>query len=503
MPLPFTIDTIRLKNNNPGNSPDYTEHDFISLRRYNGEPLNHTQADDNLELLRRAILGLDENTRYLEQEVGNTQINEDFIDKLFSNPYFNQKLLNFIGNNIGEIINYMVNNNVFNEYLTQNVTEFFTNNFPTYLNEFFVTEEFINNIDLTEVLNNYFTQPDITVNEYLDQYLVNIVNDIDIEEIVRQIQQYVDQQITLAIQSFQSQLDTMNAVLDTILGLLEQIGNEEIDLSDIIEAIQAMGASITANADNIALLAIDVQQNSAAISDLSDSLNDVIDSVNNIGNALQALTAAMQAGFDALNAFINGVFGDVFKAIAALGDQIAANAQQIADLWDFVGQLAQGLWNAIGSLWDELAKVLGELEDLEALICEAELKIAALKAFCDGIGIEFIQVCEGGSVSELPVLSAAQLEDTAPAQGDLEGCGGPAFDALLKELEKKKHPARAAREERREAQRAARAQAQANKKFLANARGPVNNLRNAVNIAQGQGFQPPVIAQFIHNALNR
>ena len=308
MSLPFNIDTIRLKNNNPGNSPDYTEHDFITLRRYNGEPLNHTQADDNLELLRRAILGLDENTRYLDQAVGNTQINEDFIDKLFANPYFDQKLMNWIGQNIGEIINYMVNNNVFNQYLTTNVTEFFTNNFPTYLNEFFVTEEFINNIDLTEVLNNYFTQPDITVNEYLDQYLVNVVNEIDISEIVSQIQAYVDQQITLATQSFQSQLDTMNAVLDTILGLLEKIGgggpDEEIDLTDIIEAIQEMGAGITANADNIALLALDVQQNSAAISDLSNSVNAVIDSVNNIGNALQALTAAMQAGFDAINAFL-------------------------------------------------------------------------------------------------------------------------------------------------------------------------------------------------------
>ena len=511
MSLPFTIDTIRLKNNNPGNSPDYTEHDFITLRRYNGEPLNHTQADDNLELLRRALLGLDENTRYLDQVVNNVvnnfTVNEEFINNLFEHPYFDQRINQYFEENIENIINYITSNDVFNNYITENITQFFENNFPTYLNEFFVTEEFINNINLTEVLNNYFSQPDITVNEYLDQYLVNVVNQIDVNEIVRQIQSYVDQQIELRTQAFQVQLDTMNAVLNSIMDILEQIQDPgtDIDLSGIIQAIQDLGDDVKENADNIADLSNDIQQNSVAINDLSNALNSVIDSVNNIGNALQALTAAMQAGFDALNNFINGVFGDVFDAIAALGDQIAANAQEIADLWDFVGQMAQDLWNAIGQIWDELAKVLGELEDLEALICEAELRIAALKDYLDTIELESISICEDGSLSDLFVATfPGNIPPTTDADaGELAGCGGPAFNALIQAQQKAKHPARAAREERREAQRQARQQQQANRQFVQNARGPANNLRNAVQVAKGQGFQPPVIAQFIHNFLTR
>ena len=355
MTLPFTADLVRLKNNNPGNAPDYTEHDFITLRRYNGEPLNHTQADDNLELLRRAILGIDQNTRWLfDNGVGKANADSDFIDQLFSNPYFTQKLDNYLTTRTGDIINNIINHPDWNNYINQFVSQYITNEFPTFVSEYFVSEDFINNIDLTEVINNYFEQPDIQVNKYLDQYLVNVVQEIDVEEIVQRIQGYVTEQIALALQVFQSQIDGLNASLNAILALLDQLdlnaNGESIDLSAVIEAIQELAGSIETNAQNILDLTNTVNAQAEAITAIQDSINGVIDSVNAIGDAMQQLSKAMQEGFDALSEWIEGVVGQINDAIAQLGDQVTKNAEEIGDLWTEFGNLAQGLWGAIGNL---------------------------------------------------------------------------------------------------------------------------------------------------------
>lgn len=492
MSLPFTADIVRLKNNNPGNAPDYTEHDFISLRRYNGEPLNHTQADDNLELLRRALLGLDANIRHLDQKV--ITIDEDFINNLFNNQIFQNQLTNYINNSVNEIINQIINSPIFNDYINQFNDQYFNQNFQSYFNTYLdeadinVTQE----IDLTEVQN------------LIDARVTEIVQVVDIEEIIRTLQNYVNQQIELLNQAINVRLQTMETVLQSILDILDQlIDGGEVDFSEVIALIQQLGENVETNADNIALLAQSVQQNTEAINGLVDNINDMIDSINALGQALQDLSQAMKDGFDALNDWIKGIFKDITDAIADLGDQIAANADQIADLWDFVGQMAQDLWNAIGQIWGQLDTVFEALKDLEAIICELDLKINALKAFVDAIGIEFITICEGGSTSDLPVLSAQQLPDTGPAQADLQGCGGPTFEKMIEEQKKKKAPARFAREEKRRQRDEARKKAQGMKQFQRDAKGPVENLRKAVNNAQNKGFNAPTISTFIHTFLTK
>ena len=492
MSLPFTADIVRLKNNNPGNAPDYTEHDFISLRRYNGEPLNHTQADDNLELLRRAVLGLDANVRHIDQRVIN--IDENFIQQLFDNQVFQNLLNNFINNSVNTIIEQIINSPIFNDYMNQFNNQYFNQNFQDYFNQY-IDEADINvtqEIDLTEVQN------------LIDARVTEIVQVVDIEAIVKRLQNYVNQQIELLNQAINVRLQTMETVIQSILDLLDSlVDGGDVDFSEIIALIQELGANIAINADNIALLSESIQQNTEAINGLVDSVNDIIDAVNDLGKALQDLSKAMKDGFDALNDWIQGIFKDITNAIADLGDQIAANADQIADLWDFVGQMAQDLWNAIGQIWGQLDTVFEALKDLEALICELDLKVNALKAFVDAIGIEFITICEGGSTSDLPVLSAAQLPDTAPGAADLQGCGGPTFEKMLKEQQKKDAPARFAREEKRRQRDEARKKAQGMKQFQRDAKGPVENLRKAVNNAQNRGFQPPAISTFIHNFLTK
>ncbi len=513
MTLPFTADLVRLKNNNPGNAPDYTEHDFITLRRYNGEPLNHTQADDNLELLRRAILGIDQNTRWLfDNGVGKANADSNFIDQLFNNSYFTQKLDNYITYKTGDIINNIISHPDWNNYINQFVDQYITNEFPTFVSEYFVTEEFINNIDLTEVINNYFKQPDITVNEYLDQYLVNVVQEIDVEEIVRRIQGYVTEQITLAIQVFQSQIDGLRASLDAILALLDQLdltaNGESIDLTAIIEAINTLAENIETNAKNILELTNTVNAHSEAITAIQESINGIIDSVNAIGDAMQQLSKAMQEGFDALADWINDVVGQINDAIVQIGEQVGKNAEEIGDLWEEFGNLAQGLWNAIGNLWDAIDGFMAAVEGIEAALCEATTRIEAILALVQGLGSTSLQICNGGALENIDVATldplVAAIGPNAP-DADLAACGGEALEKLIEEQQADDAPranegpgGRAAREERRRAKE----REKQNREFQRQAKKGGENLRKAIDNAKNKGFNKPEIANFIHNQID-
>ena len=141
MSLPVISELIRLKNNNPGTSPDYTESDVITLRRYNGEPLNHTQADDNLELLRRALLGLDSNVRHIDTELGNVTnlITSDFIEELWDNRNFTQRFDQYINQQLGDIINNILVHETYDNHISQYIGDYVNNNFAnlfeTYLTD--------------------------------------------------------------------------------------------------------------------------------------------------------------------------------------------------------------------------------------------------------------------------------------------------------------------------------------------------------------------------------
>ncbi len=500
MSLPFNEDIIRLRNNNPGNAPDYTESEFITLRRYNGEPLNHTQADDNLELLRRAILGVDANTRYLQTEVTNVQWNENTINDLFNNQFFTENLKRWVVNEGDFITNTIIGGPTFTEFLNEFIEQFFTENFNTYFNEIFVTEEIQEFFDFRTIINEYFESPDTIFNEYLSQFItnINVVEQIDIEELVRRIQTYVDFQINVAISGFQAQLDAINIAIQTILELLDALINPDgdgIDLSPIIEAIQNLAATVQKIADDLGDLADDVAVNTEDILTLQNRLNQIIGHVNKISEQMQKLSAAVKLALAELEKWMNKVFNGLIAAIAALGQQIGNNAIQIADLWAAFGAQAIAVWTQIGELWAEVMGLIATLEGLAARVCENEAEIETINNWLLGLQKETLTVCVDGAASDIDVMGWGDaFEATDPAK--LQACGGPEFEALLERL-KSEDKAGAVDREKEIQEEQDRDKKRAMRDFN---RTP--ELVSAVEEAREKGFTFPEILDFIHVKYN-
>ena len=525
MSLPYSQDIIRLKNNNPGNAPDYTESDVITLRRYNGDPLNHTQADDNLELLRRALINTDTNIRYIEQEVTNVQWNENNIKNLFDNSIFTEELTKFLTNNKELITNILISDNVtYEEYINKLTESYFTENFETFFNDTFVTQNISEEFDFRSIINEYFTSPDSAFNDYLNEWYtnVNVVNQIDITEIVRRIQNYVDVQIANAITGFQAAIDTLDANQQILAAAIdaccvdgvvtgscsiaehttqeacEDAGGtwsepEPIDLTDIINAINTLGVNITSLATNLNTLTNDVAVNTEDIIDLRTDVDAIIAHVNKMSAALQDLSNAVSAGFASLSTWIKNIFTGLVGSIAALGNQISANAGQIAALWKAMGDQFLKLWTEVGKIYELFDDLYTALETIEAQLCEVEVRIAAILQGLNLLDNETISVCEDGSVSEVIVATMpfGGIGNLTPMAKDLENCGGAVFRAKIDAMASDDPVSAMAREVE------IQEEDNATKRAAMRDFNRTKDLVTAVNDARKAGFTFPEINKFI------
>tara|TARA_Y100000004_G_scaffold16181_1_gene16808 strand:- start:607 stop:2217 length:1611 start_codon:yes stop_codon:yes gene_type:complete len=530
------MELIKVGNNNPGTAPDYTENDVITLRRYNGEPLNHTQADDNLELLRRALIAAGDGLTNLDDRVTNvlTNLEEyitgDFIQNLFNNQVFENLINEYITENITNFVSQFFNDNrsfnvdgrVFNnfqEYIESIVSNNFNNYFDTYLTEY--GDQFFESINLQtfvdDSINQYFEDPpDIFVDQVIS-VTENIVQEIDIESLLNRLQTYIDN----SIHPINLRLDNLDQTLQAIFDLLENldIGDGTVDLSSILKRITTaenklagfLGGACYTDGDGVQQCEFDdqpgqfnsfpsvatlAQENKQRLDDLDIAFNDIVDAINEIGQGLQDLADAVSTGFQELENWITGVFKDIMDSIVDLGEQIENNANQIVDLWTSYGDLAQALWNQIGFLWAELGTAFTKLEELEKILCELELRAAQVVAWCNAIGEVNMTFCEDGEeVSEnFAIFPAAMANlDPEPAVADLAACGGPVFQGLVaagklkaKDANKLGNDAKTLnREKNREMKRFVRAA----------------NPRQALNQAVNKGFSLPTISKFIHAKL--
>ena len=498
MSLPVVSELVRLKNNNPGTAPDYTEHDVITLRRYNGEPLNHTQADDNLELLRRALIGVDQNIHYVNNELTNISsvVNGDLINELWDNRHFTNRFDQYVNQQLGDIINNIIVHENFENHLTQYIGDYVNNNFAnlfeTYLAEY--GDTFWSSVNFDNILNEYFTNPTSIFNDYLTIQMQNVVQEIDIEALLKRLHNYIDQQLTLHLQPVWVEINVLKATLDTILNILEnlEIGGD-INLAELIAIIQAMGDLISTNATNIANNNTQIQLNTEAIIEIGDVVNNLVDAVNTIGDALQDLSKAVQDGFKAMEDWVNGIFQDIAKALAQIADQVVNNSEQIVALWEAFGDLANDLWNQIGMLWQELGNAFAQLKDMEELICELGVKIDALQDWAGAFLDQDLTICVDGMAESIrvPVFPGAMgAFDPLAQDAQLAACGGPVFDKMVKEGNARRENAGKAA---RDARRREKARKREMKQFAR-----AGNARDALNKAFAKGFTIPEIGDFIN-----
>ena len=411
-PPSYTSEELAIPNNNPGTAPDYTEHDVISLRRYNGDPLNHTQADDNLELLRRRlgqiVSNVLTNTKNIS-EVGDYFHSEDFhqhIGDIVNNLTFSDEFINNLVNRLIQNVdlnNHFVTHNWFGENIQVVIDESIDNYFNLVTNEFWENvEQYVIDIFNPTTINN--TLVDSLTTMFGDQFVS--LNDYTVlSETVGGIHQYISEQVTQATTPIQQQVSQFDGKMDVIEELLEDLDVDgTLDLSAIIAKLNALGADTVINANNI--LALNNSLNQAIASITANAANIKILDANFAALELshRNLIDHVNKSIKALDDLIKGLFDDLKNLLTAIIIQIMQNQADIGTLFNLLNFLAAQFFNAIMALWDEIGNIWTELEDHEDRICKLEAQSESILDYIKNLSWRTIDICDDGVNIEIKVM---------------------------------------------------------------------------------------------------
>lgn len=403
-PIPHAVSRFSLDNNNPGTSPDYTEHEVITLRRYNGEPLNHTQADDNLELLRRLMGLVGDNIETIVKNITNIG------DHIYGDDYIN--VIKTIINDAITINNVTLKNeftDVLNNWVDVNLNEYIDNRVNVYVDE-----------TLFQRLENYIDQTFVTYRqEFNDTYVLNAEFKTT-QNLVTDVYEYIDTSINTTFAPHLSQIDQFSTKLTLVENLLGAEGGEfsEAQMTQIMDGINSLSSSIGDNATNI------VNLNTA----LTAMVQDVTLNHSNI-NILDGNFAALEAAFiklqDAFNLAlgkltdtINKLFTDLTNILVIIARQVAQNTADINSLYDMLMVLSEHFFDAIMGLWNEIGNIWAILDDHEDRICRLENESTTVLDFVKNFSWRTVDLCMGEGIPSCEIKIVQWGSDCQPDSPD-------------------------------------------------------------------------------------
>jgi hypothetical protein len=404
-PIPHAISRFSLDNNNPGTEPDYTEHDVITLRRYNGEPLNHTQADDNLELLRRLMGLIGDNIHTIISNITNIG------DHVYSDEYINL-IKNIIQNEI-TINNTTIRNeftDVLNNWVDVNLNEYIDNRVSVYVEE-----------TLYQRIENYVNDTFVTLKVELgDQYVLNSEYNTT-QQLVTDVYEYIDTSINTTFAPHISQLDLFETKLAVVQNLLGGTagGLTAAQLTAIIDAINDLSGGITDNASNISSLNVAL---TALVQDVTlnrSNINILDGNFKKLEDAFIALQGAVNAALVLLKDTILKLFKDLTNILVIIAKQVAQNTADINVLFELLRRLSDQFFDAIISLWNEIGNIWAMLEALDDRICRLEQETATVLDFVENFSWRRVDLCMGEGIPSCEIKIMQWGTDCDPDNPDV------------------------------------------------------------------------------------
>lgn len=472
--VPFPKDKLFIPNNNPGNrsNEEDTENNVITLRRYNAEPLDHQQADDNLELLRRRIANLAENVSYLNNYSENIDnyINGDnfgdFIKNMVYSPEFKQNFVEILGDEefFNQVLNKFFTSEEFKNFIDgrtiNNFSENFNSLFAEYLNDY--GDIFLEQTKLGDFINQHFNYP---TNEFLEIFNELVSNRFEIlnKTVINppvdyaKIFRYIDDAISIAVGPLKVEINIMKATLDSILEILKNIGSGTLNLDELIAILNQISADVQVNAENINTLNTQVTLNTENIALNAGNIEILNANIKAIDATLMELINSVNAAFEALQGFIDTMFGNLSAALNQMAEQVERNAQEIIDLWEWVTTENDKIWNDIIAIWNNLATLYNKLAEVEDMICKLEAEMEAVIAWVVQIDWRDISICNNG-VEELigvatgPPIVGVQWDQVA-LNAQIFACNPQKFKQFKEDAERVQAAAKAEAKRQREAAR--------------------------------------------------
>ena len=251
---------------------------------------------------------------------------------------------------------------------------------------------------------------------------------------VDQIFENFNNQMDIRFSIYQSQIDGMKALLESILELLNQISNMEVDgdpfdATELIKAINQLNANIEINATNISTLANDI----TALQAVTQNLVDVIAIINADLTALEQTVIDIATYID--NVLVKAI-GDIVdwmqkvaQFLGLLTAEVTRNGEDINDLFGLIGKLIDQIVDEFNAVWNRMNVLVGLLKSLEIRVCKLESQIGATTDFLDTVKCEIHEVCvddgAGGKqvekhvFLEVPEGNTAYDKDATYVHGDI------------------------------------------------------------------------------------
>jgi len=398
-----------LPNNNPGNTPDYTEHEYITLRRYSGRPVNHTEADDNLELLRKKIGDiinfvnvLNENVFNINEEVQVFNINEEFINNVINRILIDDSFWQDVNVNLRQ---YLIDDSTFNEFVDGRVIKFFEGDISQYIDN-----------RITEVITGLPEGFIEALVEYLDTKYVDWDTFNNIEVTVNNINNNINQSIKTILAPYLVDLSAYETRLTAIENFLEQLldftnNGDPIDLTEVINAINSLAVDIGINANNIAILDANLTTVTTSLALVTDTVAGLSASLTALTNVVDGIVAYIDGALKDLLDQVKGMFDDLAMLLGALVAQIVQNGLNIQMALEAIQQLNLSMALRFAQVWREFASVWSAIEDLEKAMCKVEAENKATIDFLNGVTCEEVKVCEDGEIKSKWMLTVSNGVD--------------------------------------------------------------------------------------------
>ena len=419
-----TIDPLAIiPNNNPGNTPDYIEHEYITLRRYAGRPINHTEGDDNLELLRKRIGDIITNINSLNQNVINIdnkvqtfEITEEFINNIIQKIYGDENFWININQNVTQ---YLVDDSTFNQHIDGRVVKFFEGDISQYIE-----------LQITEVMNGLPPGFMEALLNALDGRYVDLDTFNEMDAKVTQIYSTINQTIQailapylVEINAFEARLAAMEALIDQLVDFVND--GDPIDLTDIITAINQLGLDIGINANNIAILDANLTTALSSIAVLNDAVGVINSALQDLTDIIGGIIAYIDGALADLLQAVKDLFTDLGNMLGSIVGQVVQNTLDIDALFSALHWLNLELAKRFEQIWDEIFLIWKAIGDLEEKVCLIEAQVDAVMDLLDLLEVKAVQVCKDGVVDTDHFLT---LDNETPDYADAVVANGGVWE---------------------------------------------------------------------------